>query len=449
MENTMEKKRSEKILRHKEHHRETVWLHFINFFLGIWLLTSPTVFTYGNYPSEINDIACGLLVCIFSLLSINPFRHWAAWSVVAIGLWLNIAPLFFWSPEAAIYNNDTVTGILLIAFSLVIPGIPGHKLHEEEGPAIPPGWSYNPSAWLQRIPIIFLGWIGFFSSRYLAAYQLGYINDAWDPFFDKGTENVLNSDVSKAWPVSDAGLGAFSYMLDAMMGYLGGENRWRTMPWVVIFFGILIIPLGVISITLIILQPLVVGSWCSVCIFTAIVMLLMIPCAFDEVFASIEFLQTSKKKGKSFWKIFWRGGTTSERSIEHIGHDFSLPLHRTTKKMLEDLSIPWNLVLSAVLGVWLMFSPFIFGYENSIAGSDHLVGALVITFSVISMGEIVRILRFINTAFGLWIMLAPFLLESPQSALINGLFCGALLILLSFRKGKIINNYGRLNKYIV
>lgn len=440
---------NEKILRHRAHHREAAWAHFINFFLGIWLLTSPAVFTYGSDPLVINDLACGALICFFSLLSLNPFRFWAPWGAAFTGLWLNVAPLVFWAPEAAAYNNNTVTGILVIAFSVIIPGIPGFRLFEEEGPAIPPGWSYNPSAWLQRIPIITLGWIGFFSARYLAAYQLGYIQAAWDPFFDKGTENVLNSDISKAWPVSDAGLGAFSYMLDAMMGYLGGEKRWRTMPWVVIFFGILIIPLGAISITLIILQPLAVGSWCSVCIFTAVVMLLMIPCTFDEVFASIGFLKDSRKQGKSLWSAFWKGGTTSEKSSGSASHDFSMPLHQTVKKIISDISVPWNLSLSAFLGIWIMFSPFVLGYENPVAGSDHLAGALVVTFSVIAMGEIVRAVRFVNIALGLWIMLAPFLLGGYGVIIVNGLAGGLLLILLSLRKGKILNSYGSFEKYIV
>lgn len=439
---------NEKILRHRTYHSEMAWAHFINFFLGTWLLTSPVVFTYGSHPLVINDLVCGALICFFSLLSLNPFRLWAPWGAAFTGLWLNVAPLVFQAPEAASYNNNTVTGILIIAFSVIIPGIPGFKLYEEEGPGIPPGWSYNPSAWLQRIPIITLGWIGFFSARYLAAFQLGYINTAWDPFFDKGTEAVLNSEVSKAWPVSDAGLGAFSYMLDAMMGYIGGEKRWRTMPWVVIFFGILIIPLGAISITLIILQPLAVGSWCSVCIFTALVMLFMIPCTFDEVFASIEFLRNSKKQGKSPWSTFWKGGTTTEKSIEFTSHDFSIPLYQTVKKITGDISIPWNLSLSALLGVWIMFSPFVLGYENSMADSDHFTGALVITFSVIAMGEIVRAARFINMAIGLWIMLAPFLLGGYGMVIFNGLACGFLLIILSLRKGKIMNSYGRFNKYI-
>ena len=62
---------------------------------------------------------------------------------------------------------------------------------------MPPNWSYNPSDWTQRLPIIVLAVIGLYVSRYLATYQLGHIPAVWDPFFDgsppdpqNGTEKI-------------------------------------------------------------------------------------------------------------------------------------------------------------------------------------------------------------------------------------------------------------------
>ena len=37
---------------------------------------------------------------------------------------------------------------------------------------IPPGWSYNPASWGERIPIIILAIIGVGIAGYLASYQL-------------------------------------------------------------------------------------------------------------------------------------------------------------------------------------------------------------------------------------------------------------------------------------
>ncbi|MDQ3391729.1 MAG: hypothetical protein M3508_10415 [Actinomycetota bacterium] len=41
----------------------------------------------------------------------------------------------------------------------------------------------RPSSWLRRTPIIALGWVGFFFAGLMAAYQLGYVDSLWDPFF--------------------------------------------------------------------------------------------------------------------------------------------------------------------------------------------------------------------------------------------------------------------------
>jgi hypothetical protein len=437
--------------RQKKHHEKIVWMHFVSIVIGAWLMSAPLTFNYESTILEMNDVVCGLLIILLGSLSIHPFRYWAPWGCGIIGLWLNLAPLIFWAPNSFVYHNETFSGILIIVFSFILPGVPGSKYYEKSGPSVPQGWTFNPSSWLQRAPVITLAWIGFFSSRYLASYQLGYINEAWDPFFIEGTEKVLNSSVSKAWPVSDAGLGAFSYLLDALMGYIGGENRWRTMPWVVIIFGILIIPLGAVSIILIILQPLVVGAWCSLCLFTALTMLIMIPVTFDEILASIQFLNRKKSEGKSFWKVFFYGGGEAENDpTNSIKHKWSSPLSYTFKAVFEGFIIPWNLSLSALIGIWIMLSPAVIGYAGTMADNYHIIGALVVTCSVIAMGEIVRVARFLNVILGLWILFIPFLLsESSTGSLLNGVFSSVLLILISFRKGKVKDKYGDFDKYIV
>src|SRR3546814_9273106 len=84
---------------------------------------------------------------------------------------------------------------------------------------VPPGWTYSPSSWLQRLPIIALGVFGFLIARYMAAYQFGHIDYVWEPFFSgeagrNGTEHIITSDVSRAWPIADSGLGATSYLIE-------------------------------------------------------------------------------------------------------------------------------------------------------------------------------------------------------------------------------------------
>ena len=78
--------------------------------------------------------------------------------------------------------------------------------------ATPPGWSYNPAAWDQRIPIIILAMAGFGIAGYLSLYQFKIIPSVWEPFFGNGSVKVLNSPVSNIFSIPDAALGALSYL---------------------------------------------------------------------------------------------------------------------------------------------------------------------------------------------------------------------------------------------
>ncbi len=55
------------------------------------------------------------------------------------------------------------------------------------------------------------------------------------------------------------------------------------------------------------------------------------------------------------------------------------------------------------LGIWMMFVPTALGNEGVVADIDHLAGALVVTVSVIAMGEVVRAFRYLNIVLGLLI----------------------------------------------
>ena len=171
---------------------------------------------------------------------------------------------------------------------------------------LPPGWDYNPSSWAQRLPIVALAVVGGATAVYLALYQFGVIDAVWDPFFGRDSERVLDSEVSRLLPVSDAALGAFGYLLDAVTGLVGGRRRWCTLPWLVVLFGILVGPLGAVSIALVIAQPLAVGAWCSLCLATAAISVAMIAPALDEVLASLQYLKRVREQDRPhFWPVFW------------------------------------------------------------------------------------------------------------------------------------------------
>ncbi len=169
----------------------------------------------------------------------------------------------------------------------------------------PPGWSYNPSDWSQRLPIVGLALVGFGISLYLALYQWRVFESVWEPFFGDGSRTVLNSGVSRILPIPDAALGALGYLADAVTGIIGGRGRWRKMPWIVVLFGLAVGPLGAASILLVILQPVMFDAWCTLCLASAVISVVMIGPAMDEFLASLQHLKREKDRGRSVWNAFW------------------------------------------------------------------------------------------------------------------------------------------------
>jgi uncharacterized membrane protein len=171
--------------------------------------------------------------------------------------------------------------------------------------AKPPGWSYNPSAWSQRWPIVVLAMAGAAVATYLSLYQVRVFSSVWEPFFGNGSETILNSSVSRVLPIPDAALGAFGYLLDAATGVVGGRERWRRMPWIVILFGLAVGPLGGVSILLVVLQPVLLNAWCTLCLASAVISVVMIPPAMDEMLASLQHVRRERDRGRSAWRVFW------------------------------------------------------------------------------------------------------------------------------------------------
>jgi uncharacterized membrane protein len=172
---------------------------------------------------------------------------------------------------------------------------------------VPPGWSYNPSAWSERLWLIGVALLGLAISSYLAWYQWGKLDHVWEPFFGRGSETVLHSELSRLLPIPDAALGAFAYALDVITGAIGGPQRWRTMPWMVVLFGLAVGPLGLVSVLLVIAQPVVLEAWCTLCLASAVISIVMIGPAMDEVLASLQFLKKSHDHHRPVWRMFWKG----------------------------------------------------------------------------------------------------------------------------------------------
>ena len=178
--------------------------------------------------------------------------------------------------------------------------------------AIPPGWSYDPSSWGQRLPIVGLALVGFAIAGYLGAFQLGIVADVWEPFFGDGSRRILTSGVSRVLPIPDGALGAIGFLVDAVAGIIGGRSRWRTMPWIVLLFGLAVGPLGAVSILLVVLQPILYDAWCTLCLVSAAISILLIGPAMDEVLASLQHVRREVAGGRPSVEVF--AGVSGKRS---------------------------------------------------------------------------------------------------------------------------------------
>lgn len=454
---------------HEQHmraaHYSMLWAHFVNILLGAWLLTSPFVLgafdsrEFGALVMQVtaerslappalrmtwlgwSDVVSGSLIMGFATLSLSRHFSWAQWGNACIGLWLLFAPLVFWAPSPAVYNNDLIVGGLVIAFAILVPMMPGMSMATMiDKSDLPVGWTYSPSTYLQRLPIIALALFGFLIARQLTAYQLGHAAGVWEPFFSpdaqkNGTETIITSAVSRAWPIPDGGLGAVSYLLEILMGAMGGRQRWRTMPWMVAAFGIVVVPLGVVSIYFIIIQPIVIGTWCTLCLIAAAAMTLMIPYTLDELVAMGQFLGQAHRRGEPVLRLFFVGGA-SPGSQRDQRPGFDSALSKAMASALRGVQYPWTLVACVGLGTALMFTRLLFGTTPPLADSDHLIGALAIVVAVSALAEVARLLRWINVGFGVWLIVAPWGLSGGKSAAAAfGAAAGLALIGLSLPRG--------------
>jgi len=407
-----------------EMHHAMLWPHHVNAALGCWLITSP--FVLGYLSAFVPDANATRAMLERGLASTDMRNLCMTW-------------------------NDALIGMLLIAFSVLVPTMPGMSVKGmTSGPDVPPGWNYSPSTFVQRFPIAVLALVGFLISRYLAAYQLGHTDRAWDPFFGHGTMTIVTSDTSKAWPIADAGLGAVAYALELLMAVMGTKQRWRTMPWMVLAFGVLVAPLGGVSIFFIIIQPIVIGTWCSLCLLAAAAMLVMIPYSLDELVSTGQFLLDAHRRRKPFWRAFWLGDT-----MEGGQADPSPGFAGTPREILREMRIgvawPWTLVASIFLGATLLFTRLLFDSSGAMANSDHLVGSLVITVSVVATAEVARALRLVNIGFALWLIAAPWWLGGVTTPIATAasLVVGVLLVGLALPRGTISNRYGGWDRFIV
>jgi hypothetical protein len=184
---------------------------------------------------------------------------------------------------------------------------------------IPPGWIDNPSRWHKRAPLCALALAGMAVSLYLALDQFGVIAHVWEPFFGDGSRKVLHSSFSESLPVPDAALGVLGYAADAAAGVIGGHDRWRTKPWIVLLYGLIAAAIVATGTTLAILQGAVYHHYCTLCLTSAALSILIAGPALEETLAALQQVARVHLAGASWWDAL-RGREPAERRPEPAAH---------------------------------------------------------------------------------------------------------------------------------
>ena len=167
--------------------------------------------------------------------------------------------------------------------------------------SIPPGWDENPTAWSKRLSLAARAFVGFVVAGYLTLYQFGVFPTVWDPFFPNGSPEVLGF----TYPFPDAALGVLAYLSEIVLSFVGGRDRWRTMPWTSIALGFVVGSGAVVSVLLMIVQPVVVGGWCTLCLTSAFVSLTIVGPGMEELLATLQHLERVRAHGRSVWQALW------------------------------------------------------------------------------------------------------------------------------------------------
>jgi len=231
-------------------------------------------------------------------------------------------------------------------------------------------------------------------------------------------------------------------------GLVGSRARWRTMPWMVFLFGLMIAPLGIVSIMFIVIQPIVIGTWATLTLVGAAAMLIQIPYSLDELLATFQFVRRRAQRGRPWLRVFLFGDTDDgPRSKREDEFD------RAPGIVLRDMwaggvNLPWTLALAGLLALIPPFSRLTFGATGTMADADHLLGLVALTVISLAAAEVARPLRFLLMPVGAALAVAPFVFGASTAHTIVNVGIGIALAILSVPRGRILEHYGSWDRHI-
>jgi hypothetical protein len=102
----------------------------------------------------------------------------------------------------------------------------------------------------------------------------------------------------------------------------------------------------------------------------------------------------------------------------------------------------WAQIINALLGVWLMASPTVFGYAGAARTNDVVVGPIATTFAIIALWEVTRMVGKANVVLGVWLVIVSWVLGYENVIpMINDFVVGIAMVAFAMRRGKPRDNF--------
>ncbi|MGE5333420.1 MAG: vitamin K epoxide reductase family protein [Nitrososphaerota archaeon] len=320
--------------------------------------------------------------------------------------------------------------------------LPARTAPSQSAQNIPPGWSYNPSAWRERRPLIALAVVGLGAALYTTLSQLGVVPAMWDPFFGSASSYaVTHSALARLLPIPDGLLGVAGYVCDLVFGAIGGEDRWRRRPWAVLAFAIAIIGLGVVSLVLTIFQGTVIGQWCTVCLVSAAVSTLILGLGIGEALASLQYLGRVHIElgANATWHALW--GTRGAWRLEPTDWMWMRGVATTRQDRLPDIGMLLQVIVIAV-GIWLMAAPAVLPSTAPGAVMVRIAGPVVAWVGVLALRGVTRSFRALNIVSGMFLTIAPWSVPNTGPLILTSVLAGCAIIILTIPRGVVHQRTG-------
>ena len=102
---------------------------------------------------------------------------------------------------------------------------------------------------------------------------------------------------------------------------------------------------------------------------------------------------------------------------------------------LDKMTEQWQDTASLVLGLWLLFSPWLLGYTGTaaVAWTAYVVGVIIAVAAYAALVNFQKWEEWLNAVLGAWLIISPWVLNygGLRTAMWNHIVVGALVLILA------------------